>query len=73
MRSGPTNEILHEYAMQPSPDPDTGSVQQLFAMKNAIGSDTLMYTKGFVAGLVVEGYTPVPAQNMCALIGVNQP
>lgn len=73
MRSGPTNEILHGYAMQPSPDPDTGSVQQLFAMKNAIGSDTLMYTKGFVAGLVVEGYTPVPAQNMCALIGVNQP
>ena len=44
MRSGPTNEILHEYAMQPSPDPDTGSVQQLFAVKNAIGSDTLMYT-----------------------------
>jgi hypothetical protein len=73
IRSGPTNEILHEYAMQPSPDPDTGSVQQLFAMKNAIGSDTLMYTKGFVAGLVVEGYIPVPAQNMCALIGVNQP
>ena len=59
--------------MQPSPDPDTGSVQQLFAMKNAIGSDTLMYTKVFVAGLVVEGYTPVPAQNMCALIGVNKP
>jgi hypothetical protein len=73
MRSGPTNEILHEYAMQPSPDPDTGSVQQLFAMKNAIGSDTLMYTKGFVAGLVVEGYTPVPAQNMSTFIGVNQP
>ena len=73
IRSGPTNEVLHEYAMQPSPDPDTGAVQQLFAMKNAIGSDTLMYTKGFVAGLVVEGYTPVPAQNMCALIGVNQP
>lgn len=71
MRSGPTDEILHEYAMRPSPDPETGSVQQLFAMKNAIGSDTLMYTKGFAAGLVVEGYTPVPAQNMGAFIGVN--
>lgn len=73
MRSGPTDEALHEYAMRPSPDPDTGAVQQLFAMKNAIGSDTLMYSKGFVVGLVVEGYTPVPAQHMCALIGVNQP
>lgn len=73
IRSGPTNETLHEYAMRPSPDPESGSVQQLFAMKDAIGSDTLMYTRGFVAGLVVEGYTPVPAQNMCALIGVNQP
>ena len=73
MRSGPTTDVLHEYAMRPSPDPDTGSVQQLFAMKNAIGSETLMYTKGFNAEMVIDGYTPDQARAMGTFIGVNQP
>lgn len=73
MRSGPTTDTQHEYAMRPSPDPDTGSVQQLFAMRNAIGAETVMYTKGFNAPVVVDGYTPEQARAMGTFIGVNQP
>lgn len=73
MRSGPTTDTLHEYAMRPSPDPDTGSVQQLFAMRNAIGAETVMYTKGFNAEMVIDGYTPEQARAMGTFIGVNQP
>ena len=73
--SGPTTENQHVYAMTPSPDPDTGLVQFIYAEHSAIGEDCVIYTKGF-SDRVVAGYTPVPlAQNdgMPLFIGVNQP
>lgn len=73
--SGPTTESHHAYAMVPSPDPETGLIQSIFAEHSAIGEDCVIYTKGF-GDRVVTGYTPVPlAQNdgMPLFIGVNQP
>ena len=61
--------------MVPSPDPDTGLIQFIYAEHSAIGEDCVIYTKGF-GDRVVTGYTPVPlAQNdgMPLFIGVNQP
>lgn len=74
--SGVSSEGQHAYAMNPSPDPDTNSVQVLNAEHSAIGEDCVIYTKGFFGDRVVTGYTPVPlAQNdgMPLFIGVNQP
>jgi hypothetical protein len=73
--SGPTTMNQHEYAMVPSPDPETGLTQYIFAEHSAIGEDCVIYTKGF-GDRVVTGYTPEPlAQNdgMPLFIGVNQP
>lgn len=73
--SGSTTENHHAYAMVPSPDPETGLVQFIFAEHSAIGEDCVIYTKGF-GDRVVAGYTPVPlTQNdgMPLFIGVNQP
>ena len=73
--SGSITENQYLYAMVPSPSPDTGIVQFLYAEHSAIGDDCVIYTKGF-GDRVVTGYTPVPlAQNdgMPLFIGVNQP
>lgn len=73
--SGPTTENQHAYAMVPSPSPETGLIQFIYAEHSAIGEDCVIYTKGF-GDRVVTGYTPVPlAQNdgMPLFIGVNQP
>lgn len=73
--SGPTTENQHAYAMVPSPSPDTGIVQFIYAEHSAIGEDCVIYTKGF-GDRVVTGYTPVAlSQNdgMPLFIGVNQP
>lgn len=73
--SGPTTESQHAYAMLPSPDPDTGLIQFIYAEHSAIGEDCVIYTKGF-GDRVVTGYTPVPLtkkDGMPLFIGVNQP
>lgn len=71
--SGSTPEILHDYAMRPSPDPETGSVQQLYAVRSALGEPCAVYTKGFNMTQVIAGYTPDRGMGMATFIGVNAP
>lgn len=73
---GAITENQYAYAMAPSPDPESGIIQFIFAEHSAIGEDCVIYTKGFFGDRVVTGYTPVPlAENdgMPLFIGVNQP
>lgn len=73
---GPITQGEYEYAMAPSPDPDTMDTQLIYAEHSAIGEDCAIFTKGFFGERVVMGYTPVPlidSDGMPLFIGVNQP
>lgn len=76
MASGPVTEGAHDYAMAPSPDPETGLVQFIGADYSSLGERCVIYTKGFSADMVVDGYAPARLDNTDgkpAFIGVNMP
>ena len=73
----PFTEGQFEYALAISPDPDSGSVQNIFAHHSAIGEDSAMY-QTYIDSLEVErvGYLPTSLGNvdrLPAYIGVNKP
>jgi hypothetical protein len=74
--SGPITQNQFDYAMVPSPDPDTQIIQFIYAEHSAIGEDCVIYTKGFNAERVVAGVTPISlstGDGMPCFIGVNGP
>lgn len=56
--SGETTYEEHLYAMKPSPDPETGEVQHIHAVRSCLGEPTIIYERGFWGGGRIEGYVP---------------
>lgn len=73
--SGKLTVAEYEYAMRPSPDPDSGAVQQLYAQSSGIGEDCAMYGRGFFGEYIKDGTAAVPITEhdfMPMFIGVNK-
>ena len=60
---------------RPSPDPETGEVQQLRATYSALGDDCIVYDTDIQGGEVLHnGYTPGDFdQEIPCFVGVNRP
>jgi hypothetical protein len=74
----PLTQNQFEYAMVPSPDPETELIQFIFAQSSGIGDDSSIYQTGMSGNYTtkVDGYVPTavqPADGFPAYIGVMQP
>ena len=72
---GPLTSNQFEYAMSPSPDPETDMVQFICAQHSAIGDDCVMYMQGFFGERAIKGIIPTntltASEGYPVFIGVN--
>ncbi len=72
---GPLTSNQFEYAMSPSPDPETDLTQFICAQHSAIGDDCVMYMQGFFGERAIKGIIPTntltASEGYPVFIGVN--